>query len=96
MKWLLVAEVISRNTYLYIDILVQSEVAKNNSSQSEILEPSPPDASALPYSIETIDLETGTFIVHYSAPEELIDILTSRQVLARGSFFDIVRDAVRT
>ena len=43
----------------------------------------------LPYTIEKKD-EKGSYRIKYPCPTELIDVLTAKQVLARGSCFDIV------
>ena len=45
----------------------------------------------LPYHIETINNEEGKYIFKYPCPSELVDVLVARQVLCRGSCFDITR-----
>ena len=34
------------------------------------------------------------YVISYEAPSELIDMICSRQVLTRGSYFDIERDVI--
>lgn len=43
----------------------------------------------LPYRIEKLD-EAGLHVIYFSCPHELVEILMARQVLARGSCFDIL------
>lgn len=44
---------------------------------------------SLPYVIEAVPGGNNAYLVYFSAPESLVDMLTARQVLARGSCFDI-------
>ena len=77
----------------------------NDSKYLKVLETqNEPDANArtdtLPYRIETINEKTGKYLIHYPCPPELIEVLIARQVLCRGSCFDIIKsptnDAVQT
>ena len=55
---------------------------------------------SLPYRIETVNEEKGQYVIQYPCPADLIDVLIARQVLCRGSCFDITRsphgEAVQT